>query len=143
MLTTKITFLKILPMSYKFFFAQDISLTYRCIGTHQWEGGGASYVINAYLLIIIVIFYTKVLHFRFCTGGSCSRNWFKQVFIIIILSFTLNGVADEKVFMTRISVASFILFALRAETKALIGGCIFIYSRSAQRISFEINGNDN
>ena len=33
----------------------------------------------------------------------------------------------------------------RAETKALIGGggCIFIYSRSARRISFEINGNDN
>ena len=34
----------------------------------------------------------------------------------------------------------------RAETKALIGGgggCIFIYSRSAQRISFEINCNDN
>ena len=33
----------------------------------------------------------------------------------------------------------------RAETKALIGGgggCIFIYSRSARRISFEINGND-
>ena len=33
---------------------------------------------------------------------------------------------------------------VRAETKALIGeGCIFIYSRSARRISFEINGNDN
>ena len=33
----------------------------------------------------------------------------------------------------------------RAETKALIGGggCIFIYSRSARRISFEINCNDN
>ena len=27
----------------------------------------------------------------------------------------------------------------RAETKALIGGCIFIYSRSARRISFEIS----
>ena len=60
--------------------------------------GGASYVINAYLFIIIVVFYTKVLHFRFCTRGSCSRNWFKQVFIIIILSFMLKGVADEKVF---------------------------------------------
>ena len=34
----------------------------------------------------------------------------------------------------------------RAVTKALIGGgggCIFIYSRSARRISFEINSNDN
>ena len=32
----------------------------------------------------------------------------------------------------------------RAVTKALIGGgCIFIYSRSARRISFEINCNDN
>ena len=29
--------------------------------------------------------------------------------------------------------------AVRAETKALIGGCIFIYSRSARRISFEIS----
>ena len=28
---------------------------------------------------------------------------------------------------------------VRAETKALIGGCIFIYSRSARRISFEIS----
>ena len=38
-----------------------------------------------------------------------------------------------------------IMAAVRAETKALIGGggCIFIYSRSARRISFEINGNDN
>ena len=35
------------------------------------------------------------------------------------------------------------VFPIRAETKALIGGCIFIYSRSARRISFEINGNDN
>ena len=35
--------------------------------------------------------------------------------------------------------------SIRAETKALIGGggCIFIYSRSARRISFEINCNDN
>ena len=36
--------------------------------------------------------------------------------------------------------------SFRAETKALIGGgggCIFIYSGSARRISFEINGNDN
>ena len=33
----------------------------------------------------------------------------------------------------------------RAETKALIegGGCIFIYSCSARRISFEITCNDN
>ena len=36
------------------------------------------------------------------------------------------------------------MIMIRAETKALIGGgCIFIYSRSARRISFEINGNDN
>ena len=38
--------------------------------------------------------------------------------------------------------------ACRAVTKALIGGgggggCIFIYSRSARQISFEINCNDN
>ena len=34
--------------------------------------------------------------------------------------------------------------AIRAVTKALIGGGdIFIYSRSARRISFEINCNDN
>ena len=37
------------------------------------------------------------------------------------------------------------LLMSRAVTKALIGGggCIFIYSRSARRISFEINCNDN
>ena len=34
---------------------------------------------------------------------------------------------------------SFINSLIRAETKALIGGCIFIYSRSARRISFEIS----
>ena len=32
---------------------------------------------------------------------------------------------------------------LRVVTKALIGGCIFIYLRSARRISFQINCNDN
>ena len=31
----------------------------------------------------------------------------------------------------------------RAVPKALIGGCIFIYSRFARRTSFEINCNDN
>ena len=31
----------------------------------------------------------------------------------------------------------------RAVPKALTGGCIFIYSRSARRTSFEINCNDN
>ena len=35
--------------------------------------------------------------------------------------------------------ATSIFGAVRAVTKALIGGCIFIYSRSARRISFEIS----
>ena len=47
--------------------------------------------------------------------------------------------------MTSCNKPDFNRLVARAVTKALIGGggCIFIYSRSAQRISFEINCNDN
>ena len=36
-----------------------------------------------------------------------------------------------------------VIMKVRAETKALIGGCIFIYSRSARRISLDEFLNDN
>ena len=58
-----------------------------------------------------------------------------KVFLQILIYFGFVG----RVFSSLKDVTSSV--GLRAETKALIGGggCIFIYSRSARRISFEIS----
>ena len=72
----------------------------------------------------------------------------EQVQFILRLRKSESTVDDWKLHLKRqpskvTNLCDFEDATRRAVTKALIGGCIFIYSRSARRISFEINCNDN
>ena len=59
------------------------------------------------------------------------KQLFEKIYRMMIVSLLATILVSTNHYYIRVKA--------RAETKALIGGCIFIYSRSARRISFEIS----